>query len=176
MASSVLIPVSEYLNTTYRPDCDYIDGEVKKRNVGERPHTQLQIILGAIFRQHSAEWRTIAMGDQRVQTSDENYRVADLCVIRETDPYELIIKTPPLLCVEILSRGDTLDELQERVDDYLLMGVENIWAINPWKKLGYVASARGFERVEDGMLRIEGTLIAINLFDVFAELDRTRSR
>ena len=25
-----LIPVSEYLNTTYRPDRDYIDGEVKE--------------------------------------------------------------------------------------------------------------------------------------------------
>lgn len=49
MATSTLIPVSEYLNTVYRPDCDYIDGELRERNVGERPHAQLQIILGRSF-------------------------------------------------------------------------------------------------------------------------------
>ncbi len=31
MASTTLIPVSEYLATTYRHDCDYIDGEVVER-------------------------------------------------------------------------------------------------------------------------------------------------
>jgi Uma2 family endonuclease len=173
MASSVLIPVSEYLRTTYRPDCDYICGEVKERNVGERPHTQLQIILGAIFREHRKDWHVIAMGDQRVQTSAENYRVADLCVIREGDPYELIVVTPPLLCVEILSRNDTLDELQERVNDYVRMGVANVWAINPWNRLAYYATVRGFSQPEDGVLRIPGTSIAISLAEVFAELDES---
>jgi Uma2 family endonuclease len=171
MASSVLIPVSEYLNTTYRPDRDYVDGEIKERNVGERPHTQLQIILGAIFRNNRKEWGVLAMGDQRVQTSAEHYRVADLCVIRDSDPYELIIQTPPLLYVEILSRGDSLGELQERVDDYAGMGVANIWAIDPWKRLGYYASSRGFERPADGVMKIDGTPIEIVLADVFAELD-----
>jgi hypothetical protein len=32
MASSTLIPVSEYLSNTYEPDCDYIDGELQERN------------------------------------------------------------------------------------------------------------------------------------------------
>jgi hypothetical protein len=34
MATAGVIPVSEYLRTTYRPDRDYIDGELKERNVG----------------------------------------------------------------------------------------------------------------------------------------------
>ena len=37
-----LIPVEEYLRTVYRPDCDYIDGEVLERNLGEKPHARLQ--------------------------------------------------------------------------------------------------------------------------------------
>lgn len=40
MATMAHISVSEYLRTTYRPDCDYIDGDVKERNVGEQPHGQ----------------------------------------------------------------------------------------------------------------------------------------
>jgi hypothetical protein len=49
MATPVLIPVEEYLRTTYRPDCDYIDGEVKERNLGETPHATVQSLLAAIF-------------------------------------------------------------------------------------------------------------------------------
>jgi hypothetical protein len=33
MATNTVIPVSEYLSTTYRPDCDYVDGEVQERNL-----------------------------------------------------------------------------------------------------------------------------------------------
>ena len=36
MASRTLISVEEYLRTSYRPDCDYVDGEVLERNMGER--------------------------------------------------------------------------------------------------------------------------------------------
>ena len=32
----MLIPVDEYLRTSYRPDCDYVDGEVLERNSGDR--------------------------------------------------------------------------------------------------------------------------------------------
>ncbi len=39
MASATLVPVLEYLSTTYRPDCDFVDGELKKRNGGSS-HTQ----------------------------------------------------------------------------------------------------------------------------------------
>ena len=42
MASRTLISVEEYLRTSYRPDCDYVDGEVLERNVGEKSHAKLQ--------------------------------------------------------------------------------------------------------------------------------------
>ena len=42
MAVVALIPVEEYLSTAYRPDCDYIDGEIHERNVGERDHSRTQ--------------------------------------------------------------------------------------------------------------------------------------
>ena len=49
MASATLIPVREYLNTSYRPDCDFLDGELKERNGGEQPHASIQAILPALF-------------------------------------------------------------------------------------------------------------------------------
>ena len=42
MKTAALIPVEEYLRTTYDPDCDYVDGEVQERNLGELDHSDLQ--------------------------------------------------------------------------------------------------------------------------------------
>jgi hypothetical protein len=43
MERSTLISVEEYLNTSYRPDREYIDGALLERNVGERAHSRLQM-------------------------------------------------------------------------------------------------------------------------------------
>ena len=171
MATAALIPVSEYLQTTYRPDRDYIDGELKERNVGEQPHAHIQSIINGIFRENRKAWGVRALTEQRVQVHARRYRIPDVCVIRNTDPKDPIIAFPPLLCFEALSSADSFNELQERVDDYARMGVENIWVIDPWKRHGYYAGSRGFEQPEDGVLRIAGTDIAISLAEVFAELD-----
>ncbi len=42
-----MIPVEEYLQTSYRPDVDYIDGELIDRNVGEWNHGRLLGLTGA---------------------------------------------------------------------------------------------------------------------------------
>ena len=31
---SNLVSIEEYLNTTYRPDVDYVDGAIEQRNLG----------------------------------------------------------------------------------------------------------------------------------------------
>jgi hypothetical protein len=36
MKTIPVVSVEEYLQTAYDPDCDYVDGEVIDRNVGER--------------------------------------------------------------------------------------------------------------------------------------------
>lgn len=172
MASSV-VPVSEYLRTTYRPDCDYIDGEVKERNVGEQPHAHVQGIIYAIFREKRKAWGVRPLPEQRVQVSAMRYRIPDICVIRSTDPKDPIISFAPLLCVEVLSKDDTLRELQLRVNDYAAMGVKSVWAIDPWERVGYQASARGFEQPADGVLRVEGTPIQLALAELFSEFDES---
>ena len=171
MASATLIPVLQYLNTTYRPDCDYLDGEVRERNVGEQPHASIQMAMAAIFHAQRFAWKVRVLPEQRVQVSPTRYRIPDICVLRRSDPKDPIITTPPLVCIEILSKDDTLRELQERVNDYSAMGVMNIWAIDPLLRVGYLASARGFVQPESDTLRVEGTPINVRLAEVFAELD-----
>jgi Uma2 family endonuclease len=118
MASTTLIPVSEYLSTTYRPDCDYIEGELQERNLGERPHSFPQAILVAIFNTNRRAWRIVAGTEIRVQVGTNRFRVPDGAVLRRSDPMDPIVKTAPLICIEVLSPEDRLQRMQERIDDY----------------------------------------------------------
>jgi Uma2 family endonuclease len=171
MATPVLIPVSEYLNKTYRPDCDYIDGEVRERNMGEQQHSRLQLYLGSLFFMNSETWGIRALTEQRVQISDSHYRIADLCILREGDPSDPIVRKAPLLCIEILSRGDTLQEMQQRVDDYLGMGVEYVWVIDPIRREAFLGSRQGFTTPNKDIFSIPETPIKIPVADIFRQLD-----
>jgi Uma2 family endonuclease len=170
MATPVLIPVSEYLNTTYRPDCDYIDGELKERNVGEKPHGLLQGILFSVFFNHRKKWNLVPITEQRVQTGQSSYRIPDVCVIRPVAGQD-VVQTPPVLCIEILSRRDTLASIRDRIDDYLEMGVQAIWIFDPVKRLVHRASASGYERFVGGELTIVGTEIRVDIAALFQDLD-----
>ena len=75
MATSTSIPLSECLNTSYRPDCDYIDGEVKERTLGERPHALLQSILVALFNLNRRAWNIVAATELRVRVSATHVRI-----------------------------------------------------------------------------------------------------
>src|ERR1700722_19915393 len=102
MAAATQISVDEYLKTTYRPDCDYVDGQVLERNLGERDHSQPQSLLAAFFLARKSEWRLWALTEQRVQVKPNRFRIPDVCVLREDAPYEQIVTAPPLICMEIL--------------------------------------------------------------------------
>jgi Uma2 family endonuclease len=173
MATSTSIPLSEYLSKTYEPDCEYIDGELKERNVGEQPHGHIQAIITSIFRENRRAWSTRSITETRVQTLPGNFRVPDICILRSSDPHDSIIRFAPYICIEVLSKDDSLSDLQEKVDELLAMGVAHIWIVDPWLRIGYIASARGFEHPIDGVFRVEGTSIRISLAELFAEMDET---
>jgi hypothetical protein len=50
------VTVEEYLHTVYEPECDYVDGRLEDRNVGEYDHGQLQLLLGALFLNNRSAW------------------------------------------------------------------------------------------------------------------------
>ncbi len=52
MSTKVLMDVEEYLRTSFEgSDCDYLDGEVVERNMGELPHADVQGNLLSLLRQ-----------------------------------------------------------------------------------------------------------------------------
>ena len=171
MATPTLIPVSEYLETTYRPDRDYVDGILEERNMGEQQHSRIQTFLASLFFVNAEAWAIRPLAEQRIQTSATHYRIADLCALREGDPSDPIVRKPPLLCVEILSSGQTPRHMQERVDDYLNMGVDHVWLIDPIRRQAFTGHLTGFQPPPNDVFSIPGTPIRVPLADIFRQLD-----
>jgi Uma2 family endonuclease len=109
--------------------------------------------------------------EQRVQISETRYRIPDICILRRSDPKDRIVNWAPLLCIEVLSEEDRLQELQTKVNEFETLGTRDIWVIDPWKRVAYYASSNGFQRVTDDLLRVQGTPIELSLTALFAELD-----
>ncbi|MEI9813882.1 MAG: Uma2 family endonuclease [Acidobacteriota bacterium] len=103
MATQPLIPhkitVKEYLATVYRPDCDYVDGEVQERNLGEIDHSRLQRKI-LVYLSRFEQIGTEAFPEQRVQVSPTRFRIPDVCVILG-EPDGQILRKPPFLCIEV---------------------------------------------------------------------------
>jgi Uma2 family endonuclease len=167
------VTVEEYLHSTYRPDCDYVDGRIEERNLGEHDHGFLQAIIGALFTNNRTLWQVRTVTEVRTQVKGARFRVPDVSVLRADAPREPIIRHPQLIAIEILSPEDRLNRLQEKVDDYLDFGVGNIWVIDPETRRAWTADTTGFHIVQNDELTVPGTPIRVVLSELFAELDRT---
>jgi Uma2 family endonuclease len=161
-----LVSVEEYLATVYRPDCEYVDGEVLERDVGELDHSRSMGMLACSLFSRETVWETITLMSVRVQVRHGRIRVPDISVIARSTPKTRIVVTPPLLCVEILSPEDRMVRVQESVRDYVDFGVPCVWIVNPATRQGYVCNADGMFEAKDGVPRVAGTPIAVPLAEL----------
>ncbi len=76
MAVNPLIPVDEYLRTIYEPDCDYVDGVISDRNVGEYDHSTVQGFLYQYLLGSSSASQIRIKPELRIRVSPRRYRVA----------------------------------------------------------------------------------------------------
>src|SRR5258707_1096958 len=153
MSTAALVSLQEYLTTTYRPDCDYVDGALVERNVGQKDHSKLQGGLIVWFYGRRQELRLVAFVEQRIKISTRRFRIPDICVVPLPEPDEQIFAQPPYICIEVLSPDDTFPRLQERFDDYLAMGVLNVWVLDPASRRGWRVAREGHFGALDGVVR-----------------------
>jgi Uma2 family endonuclease len=171
MATSVLVPVSEYLRSSYEPDCDYVDGEVQERNLGETDHSDMQGQLLELLRSPANKVHLRANPEIRVQTGPTRFRVPDVCIRRVPTVREQVIRQPPLLCIEVLSPEDRMSRMRERVRDFLGMGVLEVWVFDPQDRSVMVFAGDTMVEHRAGKLTVPDTPAVLELADVFRVLD-----
>ncbi|MGD0913895.1 MAG: Uma2 family endonuclease [Terracidiphilus sp.] len=170
--SEELWTVREYLSTTWSPDREYVDGRIEERNLGEKEHSLIQRYLTFLFMLKRTEWAVEVFPELRTQIAARNFRVPDVLVIRAGEPFDRYLKHPPMIAIEILSPEDRLTAFQEKAAQYRVFGIENIWIVDPERRIAYRYTGSALEEERSGELAVTGTPIRVVLSEMFAELDR----
>jgi Uma2 family endonuclease len=164
--TTTLVSVEEYLATDYEPDCDYVDGALEERNVGEKDHGKVQKALLLFLAAREKQLGIFAVPEQRLKVAPRRYRVPDVCVVLGPEPDEQVFTKPPFLCIEVLSREDRARRVQKRLSDYFSMGVSYVWVIDPETREAWIHSrVEPVRQVTDGVLR--AGLIEVPLGELF---------
>jgi len=170
MGAATLVSIEDYLSTSYSPDREYIDGRIVERNLGEKTHSTIQTNLILYLGSRRKELGIKVYAEQRVQVSPTRFRIPDVTVVIASQFQGEIFVSPPHLCIEVLSKDDTLDYMQEKIDDYLRFGVPYVWIINPRLRKGYIATKSGMVEAESGVLTTNDPAIQVPVSELL-ELD-----
>jgi len=165
---TVSAPVSleTYLRTVYRPDCDFVDGVLQERNVGESDHSWIQLRIGSFFLNRFPETGIVAIPEWRFQVKPTRFRIPDLVVVRGR-PNERILTQTPLLCIEILSPEDTISRMNVRIQDYLDFGVPEVWLVDPQERRVWIHRRDGMQEATGAAIRADGASIEVPVAEIF---------
>jgi Uma2 family endonuclease len=168
MSTKVLMSVDEYLRTSFDgADCEYLDGEVVERNMGEYGHGRLQFHLGRLLGQFEAQTGICVALEVRIRVSPQRYRIPDISVWRDDTVGGAIPTVAPFIAVEILSPDDRMTRMVPKIQEYLGIGVEYVWVVDPQEKnaLCFTREAPGGSLCD--VLRTQDPRIEIPLSAVF---------
>ncbi len=174
MAASVLVPLEEYLATCYRPDKEYVNGELVERSAGEHDHSYLQVLIAAFFVSKQTDLKIRTFICQRVlvdAANEKRYRIPDICVVRKPYQRERILTQPPYLVVEILSPGDHTSETLRRVNDFARFGVMHIWIVEPAERKLFEADESGIREIVGNCGQLPELGLTVDFNQFFQQLD-----
>jgi Uma2 family endonuclease len=168
MSTKVLIDAGVYLRTSFEgPDCEYLDGEIVERNVGEIPHGKTQGNLYYLLRQLRSLLGILVIPEIRIQISPTRCRVADLAVWRDDNIGTAIPTVAPFLVVEIMSPEDRMVRMLPKIQEYLSIGVEYIWIVDPQEQSALLYSQKNPAGEVCDILRTANPAIEIPLTAAF---------
>ena len=168
MSTKVLMDVEEYLRTSFDgSDCEYLDGEIVERNWGDVPHASVHGNLGGLLSEFRKTLGVRVLMSIRLRINAGRYRVADLAVWLDDNIGTRIPTVPPFLAVEILSPEDRMVRMLPKIQEYLSIGVEYVWVIDPQENAALSYSRRHPEGAAVTTLRTENPDIEIPLESAF---------
>jgi Uma2 family endonuclease len=169
MATATLISLETYLTTSYEPDCDFVDGMLEDRNVGEYDHNVVQMAILFWFHQHGREWRIRSIQEQRTRVASTRVRIPDVCVFSRDVSIEQVFTRPQLIAIEVLSPEDRHSRIEARMNNFRSFGVPNLWVVDPETRSGWDLSDGNWVRKE--RFEVAGTPIYLSLPELFAQID-----
>jgi len=150
-----LVSADEYLNSSYHPDVEFVDGVLVERGMPTIAHSLLQMILVQYFAQYQKLGRFLPLPEVRTRIIERaRYRIPDVMLCPTPLPTGKVVTSVPWAVIEILSPGDKLPQQLRRFRDYKKIGVLHMVLLDPEELIAF--------RFEDGSL-IQTQLTSLEL-------------
>jgi Uma2 family endonuclease len=160
-----LISVEEYLRTSYKPACDYIDGVLRQKPMPTYNHSKMQKRLMVLIDGLRSSFD--AVPELTVKLTETRYLVPDVAVQRVSELQQPYPTKPVYLCIEVLSPEDRFSEMVAKCEDYHAWGVKFCWIIDPDKKQCWEYESGGRPHDIQASGQITAGEIRLNFDDVF---------
>ena len=166
MAQATLVPLEEYLRTSYSPDCEYVDGVVLERNVGDWLHSLVQSNLILVLRTKYPALKVVP--ELRAKVAEGRYRLPDVAVLL-TAPTSTVLEQPPFIAIEILSADDSMTRVTEKLAEYAAMGAPNIWLFDPRLRRMYTFHSNALHEEEGDIVATSDPRLELSRAEIFQE-------
>ncbi len=147
MATKAEITAEQYLHMTFEHDAEYVRGEIVERGMPDRLHSTIQFLIlmavGRLIQSHPL----FPYPELRLRLEPRVFRIPDISVFGGQAPRENVPSTPPLLAIEILSKDERYHVLMEKLEEYRVWGVPNIWVVDPLARRLALYTASGLQYV-----------------------------
>ena len=136
------VPVEEYLRTEYEPRYEYLDGTLAAKAMADFTHAYLQALLISFLVSQQDKFGLLSLSELHTRISPTRYRIPDVCVLttRPEDGRYPDNERPPLLTIEIASKGEPWTDLRGKLADHLSIGVETVIIADPYNKTVMIAT------------------------------------
>jgi Uma2 family endonuclease len=166
LPSTPLVTVEDYLNSAYDPDVEFVDGVLVERNVGDWLHSLVQSNVLFALRRKYPHLKVVA--ELRSSVTGTRYRLPDVCVLLAA-PKTKYLMDAAFLVVEILSEGDVMSVVIEKLKEYAGKGVQNIWLIDPRLQLICMYRPPTLIEIEGGGIATADGSVELSRSEIFAE-------
>lgn len=164
------LSLDEYLGTSYQPDVDYVDGQLRERRLGTPGYTKLRNAIAAWFWHRRIRWGLHPVTEQRIQVSPSRIRICDVAVLHCHTPREGVLQTGPLLSINLLPPEESLNSETEILAELYGMGARNVWLIDPHRHAAHTFDATGLHGASPTHISVPGTPIHLDLTEPFAAI------
>src|SRR5450755_2379806 len=172
--------LNEYLNTSYEPDMEFVDGTLVERNVGTQLHSLFMSIVAARLWENRQSYPIKVFTSARllVDALTCRYRVPDILVLNTPYKKAKVVLDVPAIVVEITSPDDTFDNVVDKCFEYERLGVPNILVMDPDKKKAWLFRQGAFDFLSGVSVELKlasfpaSATIDFPFAQMFAELDR----
>lgn len=161
-----------YEDISSLPEGNYeiIDGERRDMTPTGFYHGDLEGALYEFIKRQLKDKGYVAVGEVGVVISRNPFRLraADVVYIsKEKSPARPkgMLEIPPDLIIEILSEDNTAKDINDKVKDYLSIGVKRIVLVDPYTELITIfhhgRKEAGFYSFDDGFELIDGLIVKL---------------